>query len=712
MQEPVIGVLRRSSFDRLLRPRSIAIVGASSTPATLGAGVLSNLERASFNGKLYLINPRRTEIRGRPCLPSIDNLPDGVDCAVLAIPRGEVYDAVTACSRRGVGAVIIFSAGFAESSPEGLADQDRLARLAREHNMIIEGPNCLGMVNGVDGIHLTFVVTPPDRLKGRKGVAVVSQSGAMAAVLGVSLRSYGLGISYSVSTGNEATSGVEDYVEYLIDDEHTAVIAMIVELFRKPFRFLDLVQRARGKGKSIVLLHPGRTRVARASATTHTGAMAGDFNVMHTKVSHAGVVMVDTLEELLDVCQLLIRCSSLPAGGTAVVTESGAFKAVTLDLCEDIELPLPALSDKTTTALRAVLPNFILPTNPLDLTAQGLVDPDLYRKTLPPLLDDEQYGSVVLTIILTDESTSNLKFPLILEALETIRPAKPVIFAALDEGALISPLFVQRLRAVGVPFFPTPERAFRALARLSHFAAQNGQRQSASVATRSTVRLPAGVIPEYRSKEILASSGIPIPVGALASTLEEAQRIASRIGFPVVLKAQSAQLSHKSDVGGVVLNLPDPEALAAAWEHLRHDLAHALPHLILDGVLVERMEKKGVELTVGARNDPDWGPVLLIGFGGIIAEALHDVRVLPPELGTEAIVDELNRLKNAPVLRGFRGSPELDVSAVAEIISRLGQLMLCHPEILEVDINPVVVYPKGQGAVALDALLVTRSFAD
>ena len=406
-----------AAIDRLLRPRSIAVVGASATPNALGASVLANLDRAKFNGAVHLVNPNRAEIGGRPCIASVDKLPHSVDCAVLAIPRAGVLDAVSACAKRGVGGVIIFSAGFAETGAEGRAEQDRIRDISAEHSMIIEGPNCLGMVNYVEGIPLTFVTTELKRSTGTEGIAILSQSGAMAAVLSVSLAHRALEISFSISTGNEAMSGVEDFLEYVIGDPHTKVVAMIVEQFRQPARFLSLVRKARGADKAVVLLHPGSSSAGRESAVTHTGAMTGDYLVMKTKVEHAGVVMVETIEELADVSDILVRCHSLPQAGAVVFTESGAFKALTLDLCEALGLQLPSLSDETAAGLRAALPAFIPPTNPLDLTAQGLIDPGLYRRTLPIVLADERFGSVVLAIILTDEATSGLKLPPILEAI-------------------------------------------------------------------------------------------------------------------------------------------------------------------------------------------------------------------------------------------------------------------------------------------------------
>jgi len=705
----LIDAMNRRPIERLLCPRSVAIVGASAAPSSFGAAVVKNLDAAGFSGDVHLINPRRTEIDGRPCLPSIEALPFGVDCVVLAIPRTSVLESVAACGRRGVGSVIIFSAGFAESGPEGRAEQEEIAALARASNMMVEGPNCLGMVNFVDGIPLTFVATPPVRLDGQ-GIAIVSQSGAMAAVVGVALRNKGVGISYSISTGNEAASHVEDFVDYLIDDPHTHVILMIVEKFRRPQDFLRHAARARHCGKFIVLLHPGRSGAARASAETHTGALAGDHAVMRTLVSHAGVVVVDLLEELLDVSEILLLCGELPRGGAAVFTESGAFKAIALDLCESLGLALPPLSDATAAALREALPEFIPPSNPLDLTAQGLVDPDLYRRCVPPILADERFGSLVLSIILNDETTSELKFPPILGALKTLHPAKPVIFAGLDEGAQFSPAYLRELRSLRVPFFPSPERAFRALACVTAFAdAEVSRRRVNSAADRDGVslpELPRGVLPEHRSKLLLAAIGIPMPEGALARSIEEAQAVAERIGYPVALKAQSAQLSHKSDAGGVALGIADAQSLAAAWTHMHESIAARHSKLILDGVLVEAMSAHGLELIVGARRDPDWGPVLLIGAGGVLAEALNDIRLLAPGLSEATIVGELYRLKSSALLRGFRGSGARDVRAVARIVARIGALMLEYPQIREIDLNPMVVFEEGRGAIALDALMV------
>ena len=370
-------------------------------------------------------------------------------------------------------------------------------------------------------------------------------------------------------------------------------------------------------------------RAAKESAATHTGALAGDYGVMHTLVTRAGVIHVESMEELVDVSQILVRCLQLPTAGPAIFTESGAFKALALDLCDQVGLTLPALSPAADRALRQALPAFIPPSNPLDLTAQGLVDPGLYRRTLPAVLEDDGFGSVLLGIILTDPGTTAIKLPPILDAIRALRPRKPMIFAALDEGAPFEFAELDQLRELGVACFPSPERAIRALAHVTRFALQDGAERVPQEENGRVLNLSPGILPEYKSKRLLADYGIAIPQGRLATSREEAVSIAREMGFPVALKAQAAALPHKSDAGGVLLGMESEEAVADAWSVLQNNIARLRPGLLLDGVLVERMGKKGLELIVGARNDQDWGPVLLVGSGGVLAEAMEDVRILP-----------------------------------------------------------------------------------
>ena len=694
---------RRGAIKRLLAPKSVAIVGASPTPGSLGGGVLGNLERFGFKGDIHLVNPSRSEIGGRPCVASTLDLPMGVDAAVLAIPGKGVLDALRGCAERGVGGAIVFSAGFAEAGPEGAARQREIVELARKSGMAIEGPNCLGVVNYIDNVCLTFGVAAPFAPAGGRGVAIVSQSGAMATVLRAALHARDIGVSCTVSTGNEAIDGVEDFLDTMLDDPAHACVAMVVEQFRKPRAFLALARRARKIGKVVFLLHPGRGQAARQSAATHTGALAGDWEIMRACAQSAGVCVVESLEEIIDVCEIAMRSPRLPRGGVAMITDSGAFKAITLDTAESLGLRMPELSPASSEIIGAIAPGLILPTNPLDLTAQALVDPDLYRKTLRPLLDDDAFGSVLFGVIFSSPHMAHRKNKPIVDALRDFKPEKPVFLAMLGDEAEVPADLIAQFRELKTPFFRSPERLMRALARLDQWASRPLPPEGGEAPEAET--LPAGTVPEHRAKELLRPFGVATPEGCLAQALVDAVKIAARVGYPVALKAQSAALSHKSDAGGVILNIASAEALRDAWTRLHGNIAKANPALELDGVLVEAMSPRGVELIVGARNDPDWGAIVLVGMGGVTAEALGDVRIMPAGLGVDAIAAEISALKGAALLKGFRGDGPRDIRAAAEIAAGVGRFAQAHPEVREIDINPVLVLPEGQGALALDALI-------
>ena len=707
MSQPTPHSRTSSPIARMLSPRSVAVAGVSAKPGSLGGGVLANLERSGFKGDIHLIHPTQVEIGGRRCVPSAHDLPEGVDCVVLAIPGAGVLDAVKGCAARGVGGVIIFSAGFAEAGAEGEARQRELAQIAAGSNMAIAGPNCLGFVNNVETLALTFSIVE-HRKPSRPGLAVVSQSGAMASVVRAALDARDVPVAITVSTGNEAVTGAEDFIEHLLDEAHTAAIAVVAEQIRQPKRFLELAAKARTKKKPIVLLHPGRSKAAQQSAITHTGAMTGDWEVMRTLVTHAGVALVETMDELIDVCEMLIRFPRLPSKGPVILGESGAFKAMVLDLAEQVGLDLPQPTGASHDMLSALAPGLILPTNPVDLTAQPLVDPQLYTKSLPTLVADDTYGSLVVAMILSSPAFVARKAQPILEALEKAQGGKPTIFAMLGEDSYVSPDVIAAFRARDIPFVRSPDRVVRARATVTRLgAALAATPPNTTAPNKAGARLPPGVIPEHAAKTLLRAAGLPVPEGALARSVKEGLAIANEIGFPVALKAQSAALSHKSDAGGVVLHLSDAAALEEGWARLLDNIATAHPGMKLDGVLVECMAPKGgLELILGARNDPQWGPVLAVGLGGVQAEALGDIRLLPPLLALDEIAAELHKLKAARLLGPFRGTPARDVAAAAQVIAALGRFVVAHPQITEVDINPLVLYPAGQGVLALDALVV------
>ena len=669
----------------------------------MGGSVLANLERCGFAGPIHLVSRSRGEFNGRPCVPSIDDLPQGVDIAVLVVPQSVVIDAIGALGRCGVGTAIVFASGYAEVGEAGRAEQEKLTAAAHAANVAVLGPNCIGMCSYTVGAALTFefnVEPPPASAK--PNIGMVAQSGAMAAIMRMAFLAKGLGVSFYISTGNEADLTAEDFLAGLIDDADTQVAALFVEQIRKPKKFLALAAGARAIGKPIVLMHAGRSQRARTSANSHTGALTGDHAVATALLRHAGVVVVDTLEELVDCADVLARCKP-PIKGPGIITNSGAVKGFALDFCDQIGFDVPRLAPATIERLKAVLPAFASFDNPLDITAMVLRDVSLWPRTAEALLADPGIGSLCLPMVAGTLQYAMAKAEALLPRLRA--GGKPTIVALLGDDFPVPPEFLAAFRAEGIPVLRSPERALRALAHATAYGQALGSPCSEVTMIEAPPLPRRGTIPEYQSKAYLAALGVPTPNGALARTVAEAKTIAQRIGYPIALKAQAATLAHKSDAGGVALNIADAVMVEAAWVRMMERVTTEQPGLSLDGILVEAMEAPGVELIVGARRDPDWGPVLMIGLGGIWTEALNDVRLMPSDLSPEGIIAEIRRLKGARVLQGLRAAAPVDHAAVAGVAMRIGALMHARPEIIEIDINPLVAYREG--VLALDTLIVT-----
>jgi acyl-CoA synthetase (NDP forming) len=704
--------LRALDVTPLMRPRSIGVVGVSASAGTIGNALVANLEAFAYRGEVHLVSRGRREVNGRACVPSIDELPLGLDVVVLCVPADVVVESVRACAGRQVKSVVVYAAGFAEAGEAGAAAQCEITRISEAAGMPVLGPNCLGVTNFVDGIPLSF--GPADvRLCGdQRTLAVVAQSGGMMGNIRLASFARGVTLSHTISTGNEAGVGMEDFLAFLIDDVHTSAIAMFVEQVRRPQLFLRLLRAARDQGKPVILLHPGRSLRAQESAASHTGALAGDHAVMRTLVQACGAVLVETIEELIDAGWLLSKWPDATADGVGILTDSGAFKGFALDFAESIGLPLPELCAATCDALRAVLPSFSTASNPLDITAQGLREMDLYGQAARALLHDPGIGALSAVVMPSAPAVGLAKFRAMQAALVGLR--KPVVYTVMGGDSPLASELQAEVRASGAVFFRSPERAMRALRHL----VDHGRRRAAasaeaanSAANASSTAVPPvvgeGMLAEYQGKAWLAELGLPTPVGALAGSVDEALAIAARIGYPVVLKAQAAALPHKSDVGGVAVGIRDNGALRQAWQRMHQDVGRARPELALDGLLVEAMAASGgVEMILGAKRDAQWGPVLMIGLGGVWTELLNDVRLLPADASPETIRAELNQLRGAGLLQGARGAPLADVDALVAAVARIGAAFVAQPRLQELDVNPLFVYPRGQGVLALDAVLI------
>lgn len=697
--------------ERILTPRSIAIVGASADSRSFGGFVLANLERFGYEGQIHLVSRSSAEINGRPCVKTVDELPEGIDLAVLAIPEAGVLDAVRSLAARKAHAAMLFASGYAEAGEEGRAKQEALAALARDAGVLLVGPNCMGFTNLAAGIPLTFEPLQARPREQRPGVGVVAQSGFMAANLREAFLGRRLPTTAVFSTGNEVSVGIEDVLAHYIDDAQTRVIAVYAEQIRRPQLFLQLAASARKAGKPVVLLMPGRSARAREAAQSHTGALAGDHATAVVQLRSEAVVVVNSLDELVDTTAILLRFPVPPAGGTGFMTGSGAMKNLALDFCDDLGLDLPALAPATVGKLEAMLPDYAVAENPLDYTTIGVRQPGLIGEVLLTMLDDPAVGNIVLAIPVGPEVAQRDKAEHIVPVVA--RATKPAVLVLTGDNSPIEPFFEEAIEASGVPMFRSADRALRALANVAAYGEALERAARAATGAERALALPGAVPPngifaEYQGKAWLAKAGLAVPAGGLARSADEAVEIAARIGYPVVLKAQASELPHKSDVGGVLIGLADEAALRTAWQRLHANVAEHRPELTLDGALVEAMGPRGLELVVGAKRDRDWGAVVLVGLGGIWIEALKDVRLIPANMAEQDIVVELGRLKAATVLRGIRGAAAVDLAAIARVVALIGAQMRANPQITEIDINPLLAYPAGsaQPVLALDALVV------
>jgi acetate---CoA ligase (ADP-forming) len=685
---------------RFLRPRSVAIIGMSQRAGSPGQNILQSLKLNKFPGDIHLVGRSPDAIDGRPILKSADELPEGVDLAVFTLPAAGVREAIEACARRKVGSAMVFAAGFAEVGDTAM--QEAVTAAAQEAGLALVGPNCLGMTNNVDGmwLHMLFA---REALRGvENGIAFVGQSGGLLGHFQRATDGRKIPLSYVISTGNEAGLESTDFLEFLIEDPSTRVIALYCEEIRRPQDFLAACRRARAVGKPVVMMQAGRSAKARKAAQSHTGSLVGDFGAMKTLIEAAGAILVPTMDEMMDLVEILQRFPTPPRKGPAIITASGAYVGLTDDFAEDIGLDIPDLTQETIEAVTEVLPSYGNYGNPLDVTA-GFT-PDSLPIVVKTVLDDPNIGMLFISFPI-NTATVVRSFNKGMQ-----NSSKPKVMVALGDTWQLAPEVMQAADESPAIFSRSSDRMLRAIAQYTRYG-QLLARGDAGVTPASVTDLPkfgSGPQPEWLGKQALKLAGIDVPDGNLARTADEAAAVASNIGYPVVLKAQAAALSHKTEAGGVMLNLAEEAALRSAWDTMMARIGRAAPEVRLDGALVERMSAKGVELMVGAKRYPDWGTVLLLGLGGIWVEALGDVRLLPGNADRAQIVEMLGKLRSAKLLSGVRGAPPADVDAVARVVMAIGRLMHSVPEIEEIDINPLMVHAKDKGATALDALIVCR----
>ena len=694
----------------LLSPASIAIVGASGK-SRWSATTFDNLTRGGFQGQLHLVNPRGAMAHGRQVAQSCAAVGQKVDVGLVMAPATAVGDAIADLAAAGAHSAVVLTAGFSETGAEGQLLQDRLRRMAAEHKVRLLGPNCLGYINFVNR---TYVWTTPVMVPSSNcGVAIVSQSGATAYFLSTLACQQNVGLSHVVSTGNEVDLDGASFIEYLIDDPHTRSMAVFAETFRSPARFKRAAQRALAVGKPLVVLKIGASEVTAKSALAHTGALVGDDRVFAGICQQFGIIRVHSMEELLATADIAGRTGVMRAGGLCVVTNSGGVGEIAADTAALRGIALPAISDATADLLRATIPASATAHNPLDLT--GSVTPEQCENALRVLGGQADYAALLCPWyeVPTAPEQVNQRLTALHHHLSLGLAAAPVpAFLVSYTGTSVNPMARAIIERTGLNYLACGlDRALSGLAGVMWWSTRQrafADRPSEPVSLPNvTQERPRS---EFETLAFLSRRGVPVVPVTIAASVGQAVAAARALGGSVVLKVASPDIAHKSDIGGVLLNLQGEAAVRGGFTQIMAAAKAHFPDAVIEGAIVAPMLQRGIELFVGYSSDPQWGPVLAVGLGGIWVEVLQDVAVRPLPVTVAEVKSMLAGLRGAQLLAGQRGVPAADLDALALAITRIGDAILClGPDLEALDVNPLWV--RGARVEVLDALPVWRNAA-
>ena len=694
-----------TGLDAFFKARGVAVIGASEDITKIGGRPVHLLRKYGYAGPVYPINPKGGTLQGLQAYPSILDTPTAPDLAILAVPVGATLQAVQDCATRGVRGVIVLTSGFAEAGPEGAALQARLVAVARHRGMRLLGPNCLGTVNVTDALVGSFSIALEQSMPQAGHVGIVSQSGNIGSFTMQNMARRGLGVSRFIATGNEADVDVADGIASLASDPETRIVLCCMETCRDAGRLVVALEAARRAGKPVIVLKIGATAQGQAAAASHTGALAGSDAVFDAVFRRYGVLRVRSLEALLDIGHAASRLMPhrLPTSrAVTLVAASGGFGIMMADAMSNAGMVMPELAEATRARIREAVPTAGT-NNPVDASAQMSSRPDILLKMLGALLDDPGRGSLVLLLAL---SLYNPRLRgVYLEALAQVRASHPErLLAIISNGPADA---VAEIDALGIPVFPTIDAAASGMAGLAQLGRLACLSPPAAYDGPVEPVDPAVFRNEFFAKRALAAAGIDVPHEEVVASADDAVRSARGIGYPVVLKIASEDIAHKTEIGGVALGLRDDAAVREAYERLRTNAGLHAPAARIDGVLVAPMAGGGVELIAGVSRDPVFGPVVMVGIGGIHAEILKDVAVQVAPVSEAEALDMLRSLRMFPLLDGVRGQPRADLAAAARTVARLSLFACRHAaDVAEIDMNPILVQPQGQGVLVLDALMV------
>jgi acyl-CoA synthetase (NDP forming) len=695
----------RPSLGPLFEPRAIAVYGASSDPTKIGGRPLDFLKASGFDGPLYPINPKADRIQDLPAFAKVAAAPGPVDLAIVAVPAPAVLAALEDCAASGVRGAVVLSSGFAEVGGAGVGMQAAITALAQRTGMRVVGPNCMGLINVRRRLLGTFTPSAAGfgLVPGR--ISLVSQSGAFGGYCLSLIRQRGLGLNLWVTTGNQSDVDFADCVEHFAQDDATQVIVGYLEAANDRQRLFDALELARTRGKRVVVMKVGRSEAGAQAAASHTASLAGSDQVYDGVFRRFGVLRARSIDELFDVAYAASSNMPLPRGRrVGLLTVSGGVGALMADVADEVGLDVAPMPDDAQRRLKELLP-FCGPRNPVDMTAQLVNDLSLFERNFQLMLEDGGYDTVVAFLSSVGQ-VLDLSRALLGQLQSVLQrfPDRTVIVSSLA-----SPEVRKLYEAAGVILFDEPTRAVRAAAALVHY----GQKAVAAAAD-APPPLAAGALPppthaanEVHAKAVLASAGIPVVRERLAGDADAAVRAAAELGWPVVLKIASADIAHKSEVGGVIVGLRDEAQVRAAFATLLERARTGAPQARIDGVVVAQMAGKGVETVLGVARDPVFGAVVMFGIGGVFVEAFKDVAFRVAPFGVDQARAMIEEVKGRVLLEGLRGQPAADIEALAAAIAALSVYAARHAEAIDsIDINPLLVLPRGQGVLALDALIV------
>jgi len=702
------------NLSPLLAPRAVAIIGATHDHRRFGGRPIQYLDYYGYKGGVYPVNPKYDEIGGVKCYPHIADLPETPDLAIVAVPAKLVIETLRDCQDAGVPALILYTSGFAEMGGDGATVQARIRAMALEKGTIICGPNCQGAANFHIGFNSYVTSALGDVPVRPGGIGFVSQSGMFGGMFAKACMDRGLGLGYIVSTGNEVVLDFSDVLAYMLADPKIEVAAGYLEGLRDAGKLRNAARIARAQGKPIVILKVGRNAASATAAASHTASMTGSYDAYRAAFDEWGIIEANSIAELFDITEAFAR-KRVTRGGRRVgmLTNSGGVGVFLADNVPQVGLEQAVFSDHTVAALAEGMFAFGSPRNPVDLATQFTSQPEVVGRYLRHILADDAVDGV-----LTFFGVQRRNPAVACEQLEYAAASSDKPFVVC--WSLGAPEAIDRLRQSNIPVYEDSIRALivlRAMLRQGALATTPfpeapgkpvGKAATAATLLRNSGRA-GGVLDEETSKAVLAAAGITVTRSAKADTAEAAVAAADRIGYPVALKIVSPDIPHKTEAGGVALNLASADAVRTAFGRIMESARAYAPDARIEGVGVHEMVTDGVEAIVGVTRDSTFGPLVLAGIGGIAVEVYRDRALRLPPVDEDGAMGMVRALRGFPLLDGARGRPKADVAALCQVIRRVSDLAIACPELAELDINPVLVRPGGNGAVAADALIRVMS---